>query len=180
MDGSTRRVPTAIPSESMQLRDDGRIPNNDALPLVIYRGVLPKDEEDPAAACEALFACHGWGAAWRDGIYSYHHFHATTHEVLGIVRGTVSLKIGGESGAIVVIGTGDVAIIPAGVGHKRETASEDLLVVGAYPGGAEFDTCTAADDHKTALAAIKQVPLPAEDPVFGIAGPLFAHWRRMH
>jgi uncharacterized protein YjlB len=167
-----------IPSESLQLRDDGRIPNNDNLPLVIYRGVLPSDETDPAAACEALFARHGWGAAWRDGIYDYHHFHATTHEVLGIVRGTVSIKVGGETGATVTLGAGDVVIVPAGVGHKRERASPDLLVVGAYPGGAEFDTCTDRTDHGTACASIRQVPLPAEDPVFGAAGPLFTHWQR--
>jgi uncharacterized protein YjlB len=178
MAAATRRMPVPIPSESLHLRDDGRIPNNDVLPVVIYRGVLPHDDSDPAAACESLFARHGWGAAWRDTIYPYHHFHATTHEVLGIVRGSVRIKIGGEAGAVVELGLGDVVIIPAGVGHKREQASEDLLVVGAYPGGAEFDICTGQEDHNKALAKVRRVPLPAEDPVFGAAGPLFMHWRR--
>src|SRR5882724_2925252 len=88
-------------SEVLHLTDDGRIPNNERLPLVIYRGALPLGDGDPASACEALFARHGWGAAWRDGIYDYQHFHATTHEVLGIVRGAARVIFGGPSGKAV-------------------------------------------------------------------------------
>ena len=164
-------------SEVLQLGDDGRTPNNE-LPLVIYRGALPIGEQDPAAACEALFARHGWGGAWRDSIYDYHHFHTTTHEVLGIVAGEAAVRFGGEKGKTITLREGDVVVIPAGVGHKRESKSDGLLVVGAYPGGFEFDMRTPQEDHARASAALYRVPLPAEDPVYGADGPLLLHWRR--
>jgi len=165
-------------SEVLHLTDDGRTPNNERLPLVIYRGVLPIAEADPAAACEALFARHGWGAAWRDGIYDYHHFHTTTHEVLGIVAGEACVRFGGENGLSVTLHEGDVVVIPAGVGHRREQASDGLLVVGAYPGGFEFDIGTPQEDHAKAVRALYRVPLPAEDPVYGRGGPLLEYWRK--
>jgi uncharacterized protein YjlB len=165
-------------AEVLHLTDDGRTPNNQRLPLVIYRGALPLGDSDPAMACEGLFARHGWGAAWRDGIYDYHHFHTTTHEVLGIVAGTARVRFGGENGQSVTLHEGDVVVIPAGIGHRREEASDDLLVVGAYPGGFEFDIGTPREDHAKALAAMRRVPLPAEDPVYGAKGPLLEYWRK--
>ncbi len=27
-----------------------------------------------------------WLGAWRDGIFAFHHFHSTAHEVLGKIR----------------------------------------------------------------------------------------------
>lgn len=34
---------------------------------------------------EMRFAENGWTGAWRDGVFDYHHFHVTTHEVLAAV-----------------------------------------------------------------------------------------------
>ena len=170
-----RKPPT---SEVLHLGDDGRTPNNERLPLVIYRDALPRGEADPAQACEALFARHGWGGAWRDSIYDYNHFHTTTHEVLGIVHGEARVRFGGDKGKSVTLREGDVVVIPAGVGHRREQGSDDLLVVGAYPGGFQFDMSTPQEDHAKALARLRHVPLPAEDPVYGRDGPLCHHWRR--
>src|SRR6267378_8018734 len=50
--------------------DDGVVPNNPRLPLVVYRGVL---ESGPgaAAACETLFAGNGWSGGWRGDVYPY-------------------------------------------------------------------------------------------------------------
>src|SRR5436309_3433095 len=113
--------------------DDGRVPNNPALPLIVYRGAL---ETGPrcAALCEQLFADNGWGGAWRNGIYTHHHYHSTAHEVLGIAAGWVRVRLGGETGRTVDLHAGDAAVIPAGVAHKNKGASPDLVVVGAYPG----------------------------------------------
>jgi uncharacterized protein YjlB len=73
---------------------------------------------------------------------------------------------------------GDVVVIPAGVAHKRESASPDLLVIGAYPRGQNPDLCRAeAAAHDRALGNIAAVPLPGADPVTGRADPLLECWR---
>ena len=73
---------------------------------------------------------------------------------------------------------GDVVVIPAGVAHKNEGKSPDLLVVGAYPRGQSPDMCRpGATDHAWAVPQIAAVPLPAGDPVHGPSGPLLERWR---
>jgi uncharacterized protein YjlB len=73
---------------------------------------------------------------------------------------------------------GDVVVIPAGVAHKNEGASSDLIVVGAYPRGQSPDMRSpGATDHASALPRIATVPLPAGDPVHGSSGPLVERWR---
>src|SRR5256885_9644735 len=163
--------------ETYSFGHDGTVPNNPALPLVLYRGALP-DSGDPAATFEATFARNGWPDAWRNGIYAHHHYHSTAHEVLGIAAGSARVRLGGEQGQTVELFAGDVVVIPAGVAHKRESASADLLVIGSYPKGQRPDMCRvepAARDK--ALGKIAAVPLPAADPVTGGAGPLLERWR---
>jgi uncharacterized protein YjlB len=168
----------ALSVETYRFADDGIVPNNPALPLVVYRGAIPAGG-DRANFCERMFAAHGWPDAWRNGIYGHHHYHSTAHEALGIARGSASVRLGGEGGRTVVLEAGDVVVIPAGVAHKREAASADLLVIGAYPEGQQPDMCRAdAARHGRAEAAIAAVPLPAEDPVTGGAGPLLDYWDR--
>jgi uncharacterized protein YjlB len=71
---------------------------------------------------------------------------------------------------------GDVAILPAGTGHQRERASEDFLVVGAYPTLGIYDECRSAEDREKALPAIDRVARPRKDPVYGKDGPLMHIW----
>ena len=157
--------------------DDGIIPNS-PLPLLVYRGAIDA-ERDPAARFEALFGANGWSGSWRNGIYDYHHYHSTAHEVLGIARGSARVRFGGEKGSVLEVQAGDVVVIPAGVAHKNEGASRDLLVVGAYPGGIGPDICTGKPDERPAvLDNIRAVPLPAGDPVHGREGPLRTLWSR--
>jgi uncharacterized protein YjlB len=161
--------------ETHRFGDDGTVPNN-PLPLVVYRGVLAKGG-DRAAACEAMFARNGWPGAWRNGIYGHHHYHSTAHEVLGIAAGNARVRLGGDSGKTVELRAGDVVVIPAGVAHKLEAASADLLVIGSYPQGQSPDHCRAeAGAHDKAQGRIATVPLPAADPVTGQAEPLLACW----
>jgi uncharacterized protein YjlB len=76
---------------------------------------------------------------------------------------------------------GDVVVVPAGVGHKKESASADLLVIGAYPDGRGPDLCTGkSDERPRALANIAKVLVPDADPVFGQAGPLIDAWGARH
>jgi uncharacterized protein YjlB len=163
--------------EEYLFADDGRVPNNPRLPLIVYRGALATGP-DAAAACEALFAANGWSGGWRAGIYSHHHYHSTAHEALGIVAGSARVRLGGEGGKIVELRAGDAVVIPAGVAHKSEAATPDFLVVGAYPGGHGPDMRTpGARERARALANIDAVPLPARDPVCGAPGPLLERWR---
>lgn len=155
------------------LVDDGLIPNNAAVALIVYRGAfdtsgLPGME----AAIEAHFASHDWRNAWVDGIYDFHHYHATTHEVLGVARGHADVQFGGSGGPVVRVGAGDAVMIPAGVGHCLTSGSADLSVVGAYPGGVDWDLKRATPANRAlALREIPRVQPPATDPVLGSAGP---------
>ena len=156
----------------------GEIPNHPRWPLLVYQRAVPIMGADPAAAFERLFARNRWPAAWRDGIYPFHHFHSNGHEVLGIYSGEVVVQFGGEGGVVVRASPGDVIVLPAGTGHKRLSVEGVLGVVGAYPEGSQPDTCMppfARGAHPAAI--VDAVPLPGLDPVFGASGPLFEHWR---
>ncbi|MBV8220209.1 MAG: cupin domain-containing protein [Solirubrobacterales bacterium] len=155
--------------------DDGGIPNS-SLPVLVYRDVLGADAD--AGAYEELFAGNGWLGAWRDGIFPFHHFHSTAHEVLGIVAGRANVMLGGPQGRSFELGPGDVVVLPAGTGHRNLGSSPDLLVVGAYPNGMRWDLRRGDPaEHDEAVANIARVPLPDQDPVGGADGPLVAQWR---
>ena len=164
---------------TLTFRDDGHVPNNPQFPLVCYRGAVDLERSmDPAAVFEKLFESNGWVDSWRDGIYDYVHYHSRTHEVLGIARGKARVRFGGNHGEILELQAGDVAILPAGTGHQRISASKDLLVVGAYPESGTYDECTpSAEDHERALKSIPKVTAPPKDPVYGAEGPLRDVWR---
>ncbi len=159
--------------------DDGRIPNNPTLPLVLYRAAIDLvGSPDPEALIERVFADNGWGDMWRNGIYPYTHYHSTIHEALGIARGYATVQFGGEHGRALEVGPGDVVILPAGTGHQRLKQSHDLVVIGAYPPSGKFNLCRGSKaEHDQALVEIPQVPAPDSDPVFGPQGPLVALWR---
>ena len=114
----------------------------------------------------------------RDGIYDFLHFHTRTHEVLGIARGHVEIQFGGAHGKAIALKAGDVAILPAGTGHRRLRKGRGLLVVGAYPKGGCYDEPRPAEvNREAALADIAKVAVPAKDPVYGKGGPLMGAWR---
>ena len=156
------------------LNDDGLIPNSE-LPLLIYRGAF---EEATAEKIERTFCEHGWRGTWRNGIYPYHHYHSTAHEVLGCCRGCARVQFGGEHGVVEELAAGDVVIIPAGVAHKNLGATNDFAVVGAYPSGQRYDmNYGKPGERPQADENIARVPLPTMDPVLGQQGPMRRHWR---
>jgi uncharacterized protein YjlB len=169
-------TPPALRIEEELFVGDGGVPNNPWLPLIVYRCVL-QTGADAAETCMALFERNGWGSAWRNGIYADHHYHSAAHEVLGIVAGSVRVRLGGEHGKTMALQAGDVVVVPAGVAHKNEEASLDLVVVGAYPIGQNPDMRTPGTrDYQRWVAQIAAVPLPKCDPVYGMHGPLIDRW----
>lgn len=160
--------------QTLTLRDGGQIPNS-PLPVLVYRSV---PEARDAGDCQRLFAAHGWLGAWRDGIFAFHHFHSTAHEVLGIVAGSVTVALGGPGGRSLEVGRGDVLVLPAGTGHCNQGSSASLQVVGAYPEGMDWDVRRGSpEEHDEVLGNIRAVPLPEADPAFGAGGPLTELWR---
>jgi uncharacterized protein YjlB len=154
--------------------DDGVFPNS-RLPVLVYRRVIA---DVSAIGFEQLFERNGWSAAWRDGLYSVHHYHSTAHEVLGIYKGRVTARLGGPAGITVTLEAGDVVIVPAGVAHKNDGASADFSVVGAYPAGTGPDMQYGKPGERPgADRNIARVALPGGDPVRGARGPLATLWR---
>lgn len=156
-----------------RFEDDGRIPNNPELALLLYRRALDTSDLSPSR-CKELLAGNGWGGAWVDGVFPYHHYHSVSHEALVVVGGSARITFGGPEGETVEVEAGDAVVIPAGVGHCNEGSSDDFSVVGAYPRGQEnYDLRTGEESERPeVLENIRNVSLPGADPLFGNEGPL--------
>jgi uncharacterized protein YjlB len=160
------------------LKDDGTIPNNEDLPLLVYEDAIRLPQEDAASIMEEVFSLNRWGKSWRNGVYGYHHYHSTAHEVLGVYSGTADIQLGGAKGITQKVRAGDVLVIPAGVGHKKLNSSHDFAVVGAYPEGQHWDMCYGKPEERPeADQNIARVPLPSTDPVYGAEGQLRTAWQ---
>lgn len=165
--------PLAITPDQLHLKPNGWMPNN-ALPVLLYRAIMPVGD-GLADSMERLFTANGWPPQWRNGVFPFHHYHSTAHEVLGFARGHAEIMLGGEKGTAVTVHAGDVAVLPAGTGHCRISASDDFLVIGAYPPGETWDICRSAATAEV-LDRMKRVSFPASDPVAGKAGALPRLW----
>jgi uncharacterized protein YjlB len=171
----TSSVGQALHIDRLQLSCNGWMPNNDRLPVLLYRRAFSLSG-DIANVMERAFATNAWPPQWRNGVYDFHHFHSTAHEVLGFAAGSAQIILGGEGGHTVAVNTGDVAVLPAGTGHCRLSATSDFLVIGAYPANQHWDICRTAPDAAT-LERMRALPFPPSDPVTGRGGALTDAWR---
>jgi len=57
--------------EMLRLSRNGWMPNNEELPVLLYRGAFARSG-DIASAMEAAFARNGWPPQWRNGVYDFH------------------------------------------------------------------------------------------------------------
>lgn len=162
-------------------KDDGKVPNNPALPVLVYQQAIDLAKAgDPAAAIETLFKANGWGRdMWRNGVFPFVHYHAAIHEVLGIARGKARVQLGGEQGRTFDLKAGDIVVLPAGTGHQKLHGNDDLLVVGGYPPDGSYNLCRADNpgERDNALVSIPKVPVPDSDPLTGKGGALPKLWR---
>jgi uncharacterized protein YjlB len=144
---------------------DGITPNS-KYPVVVLPGVYSGD--DLTAVFLKCFSKNGWTNNWVDTIQPKDHYHSTTHEVLGIAKGSVSLQIGGSHGKQFHLKAGDVLLLPAGVGHYSIRGSNDYRVVGGYPDGKDWDMIyNTAADYDAARQRIERLTLPALHPITG-------------
>jgi uncharacterized protein YjlB len=164
---------TPVTPQQLHLKPNGWMPNN-KLPVLLYRKAFA-EAPNLADEMERLFIANGWPPQWRNGVYDFHHYHSTAHEVLGFAAGHADLVLGGEGGEALTVHAGDVAILPAGTGHCRIKASGDFLVIGAYPPGEHWDICRTAATPEV-LERIRQVRFPPSDPVTGGQGALPKLW----
>lgn len=161
----------SVAPECRRFNDDGRIPNS-PLPTLLFRshGVAGALDREAIAACfERLFCANGWQPSWRGGVYDYHHYHSIAHETFGVLSGRSRLRLGGERGEDFTLEVGDVLVLPAGTGHCHLEASEDFLLLAAYPEDQRQLDLIGADPeaHDAAVARIAQVSLPPRDPLGG-------------
>ena len=160
----------SMTTELFWSRPTGMLPNS-RFPVLVHRHGVPGGGED---AVQAKFRAHGWLNNWRyPGIYTYHHFHSTSHECLGCARGWMEVVLFGEGGETVRIGSGDVIVLPAGVSHCMTGQSDDIQMVGGYPDGRDWDNVQQVrlteDLRRAAAKRIMMLPIPARDPATGEA-----------
>ena len=153
--------------ELIYIAPTAEFPSN-TLPVVLYGNALRLPPILPGRYVKLVFKNHGWSNAWNSGIYTFHHYHSITHEVLGFIKGTTTLILGGEEGRQITVHKGDVLIIPAGVAHKNLEYEHQVACIGAYPDGHDYDINTGQPGERPAADRnITSVPLPTRDPLYG-------------
>ena len=166
-----------VEPEQFSFKDDGVFPNS-VLPVLLYRQAFKTEIADRAFAIEQRFAENDWTNSWRNGVYSFAHYHSTAHEALGVYSGSARLRLGGERGQTVELRSGDVILIPAGVAHQSIGASPDFSVVGAYPDGRQWDLLRGLPGERPKSDhTIAALPIPDYDPIYGVDGPLRQIWK---
>jgi uncharacterized protein YjlB len=151
--------------ELIYIAPTSEFPSN-VLPVVLYCDALHLPPLLQARYVKHLFKQHGWNNSWTSGVFTYHHYHSITHEVLGFIEGSTTLLLGGEEGRQIRVHRGDVLIIPAGVAHKNLEEENQVTCIVAYPDGERPGT-----DRNIAA-----VPLPAQDPLYGAGEGICRAW----
>ncbi len=163
--------------ETFYFKDDGTIPNS-KYPLLVYQNAFSKKGNEGGNWLEERFGRNGWTNTWRWGVYPFHHYHSNTHEVLGVFSGTALLHMGGEKGEKIQVKAGDILVIPAGVGHKCISHSDDFTVLGAYPDGLSPDLMRGTEGERPdSDKRIAKVKKPDADPLLGNGAGLITLWK---
>ena len=111
---------------------------NSIVPALHYSSVLHLPAFFAGRAIRSLFEENGWSNAWHAGIFEFDHYHSNTYEVLGVIAGDTELEFGG-GGTTLFLQKGDVLIIPPGVAHRNIGRENQIVCIGAYPSGIQYD-----------------------------------------
>ena len=153
---------------------NGTLYNNPLTPLLVYTKACRAGEDE----LKKILTAHDWTNFWVDSIFSYHHYHSMSHEVLIVLRGSASLQFGGDGGRNISVSAGDCILIPAGVVHKCLIADDNFAVLGAYPKDQRYDLVKENElTIEEAGKRIKAVKVPPCDPLYGGDGPLIKNWK---
>jgi uncharacterized protein YjlB len=163
-------------AQAFRFEDDGETPNNPRLPLLVHRAASTRRASAIRQRLERAFARHFWAMAGATAsiLPALPHRHAR-----GAGIGAAAPPWNSAAPRAGAHGRGGRCRRAAGRhGPSAPSASGDLLVVGAYPRNASFDQKRPGQvDHKKAVAAIAEVPIPEMDPVHGREGPLTTLWK---
>ena len=137
-----------------------------------YPGCWMTCRNSTAGSHLTLRICWTQPGNWEyPGIYEYPHFHSTTHECLGCAAGWMEFDLSVEGWTRVRIDAGDVIVMPASVSHEMVGHSDDIMMVGGYPEGRDWDnmreTFLTPDLFYHAAKRIMMLPIPGCDPVTG-------------
>ncbi len=154
--------------------DDGVVPNNPVLPVVVQAATGIVNTTD----AHAMFRANGWGGIWEYTVFDYTHYHPTAHEALICVAGWADIRLGGDKGREFRLTPGDCVVLPAGTGHRRMGSAPDFLVVGAYPPGQESPEIRRAtpENYAGTPDQVAAVALPRTCPIGGSDGPTIQAW----
>lgn len=156
--------------------DNGIFPNSH-YPALLYKDILKLRLLFSGSFVANLFDRNGWSNSWRNGIFTFHHYHSITHEVMGFYGGHTRLMLGGDNGHKIEVSKGDVLIIPAGMAHKNIGEENQVQCVGAYPEGRNFDMNYGRMYERPGTDRnIARVQVPGKHPVFGTVPELRALW----
>ena len=138
--------------EAYHLTPTEHVPNS-ALPVLVYRSVLPRPYSE-ASAVEALEK-NQWTHGGTFKHFPTHHFHSITHECYAIYKGSTRFLFGkgpldeDVNGIEVDLQAGDVIVDPAGVAHCNLRSSDDFEYIGVYPKVSRFQTILSRSTYSS-------------------------------
>jgi uncharacterized protein YjlB len=139
--------------QTFYFQDDDTYPNSN-LPVLYHPNAIHDTD-----TMQEVFLTNNWENSWVNGIFPYHHYHSTVHEVLGVLSGHAAVQLGGPTGEKLQLSRGDVIVLPAGTAHKRLQQTVDFQIIDAYPNGMSFDIKQDKQgEYEQALQELYHVP----------------------
>ena len=139
---------------------------NRRLPAVLYFRAISLPAPLTRLQITDLFARNNWTNASDSGVFTYHQYHSTNHEVLGFYKGNAIIQLGGPDGERIAVTAGNFLIIPAGVAHNNLGKEKQVRCIRAYPDRRDYDINKGNRGERPATdRTIAASPIPTKDPV---------------